>query len=222
MVEVTVFTEGQTEEGFIKQVIAPSVRNLNIFVKPQTLNTSRDSKGGAVSYERLKFNARNTLRQNPNGILTTFLDYYGLDTDFPGFQGSQIKADIFQKVKHLEDELHADIINYVGCVPANFKPHIQPHEFEGLLFSDSVSLTSTEPQWASHQQEVADVIGQFDSPEHINNGFETKPSARLCSILEPKYKKTRHGPIIASRIGLDVMERECFHFKTWMDWLRGL
>lgn len=222
MIEVTVITEGQTEEGFIKQVIAPSVRHLNIFVKPQTLRTSKDSCGGAVTYDRFKYNARNTLRQKPDGILTTFIDLYALDTDFPRFAEANDKANVYQKVNHLEESLHHDIVSCIGCRPERFRPHIQPYEFEGILFSDSELLVSTEPEWVHFKLQIENVKNQFESPEHINDGYETKPSSRLGRILRPTYKKTRHGPIAAKRIGLDVIERECAHFHDWMEWLRRL
>ena len=86
MVEVIVFAEGPTEEKFIKQLVAPALRHLQVFIKPQTLNTSQTAKGGAVTFDRLKFNARNTLRQHPDAVLSTFLDLYALDTDFPAFE----------------------------------------------------------------------------------------------------------------------------------------
>ena len=50
MVEVIVFAEGQTEEKFIKQVVAPALRHLQVFVKPQTLNTSQNARGGAGKF----------------------------------------------------------------------------------------------------------------------------------------------------------------------------
>lgn len=34
MVEVIVFAEGPTEEQFIKRLVAPAVRHLQVFVKP--------------------------------------------------------------------------------------------------------------------------------------------------------------------------------------------
>nr|VFK22030.1 MAG: hypothetical protein BECKLPF1236A_GA0070988_103291 [Candidatus Kentron sp. LPFa]VFK26313.1 MAG: hypothetical protein BECKLPF1236C_GA0070990_1003321 [Candidatus Kentron sp. LPFa] len=54
--EVVVIAEGQTEEQFIKQVVAPALRPLAIYLKPRLL-----PKGGAVSFDRLKRHARNTL-----------------------------------------------------------------------------------------------------------------------------------------------------------------
>lgn len=220
--EVIVITEGQTEEAFIKHVIAPSVHNQNIFVKPLLLNTSKDSKGGALNYDRFKFNARNTLRTKGSPVVTSFIDLYALDTQFPGVQHIHALNNVYQKVDILEQELSAAIIEYVGCSSDRFRPHIQPYEFEGILFSDCESLISVETDWQESQQEIQSVINAFESPEHINNSYETKPSARLKNILTPKYKKTRHGPIIAKSIGLNVIESKCLHFKSWMDWLRGL
>ncbi|MBE0494722.1 MAG: DUF4276 family protein [Thiomicrospira sp.] len=221
-IEVTVFTEGQTEEGFIKNVVAPSLRHLNVFVKPQTLNTSKKSRGGAVSYDRLHFNARNTLLQKTNSVLTTFLDFYGLETNFPNFEECQGLTDIFDKVNCLENSLQINIIQSLNCKPERFKPYIQPHEFEGLLFSNSNALVSIESEWSRFQPAIDQVIGQFKTPEHINDGYSTKPSARLSAILKPTYKKTRHGPIIAKAIGIETIESQCSHFKEWMDWLRSL
>ena len=222
MVEVTVFTEGQTEEHFVKQVIAPSVRPLEIYVKPLTLKTSMESRGGAISYDRLKFYARNTLRSNSEGVLTTFLDLYGLNTDFPGSADAQARPDVYKKVAYLEKALHENIVKYVKCRAEQFKPHIQPYEFEGLLFSNTSVLASTEPEWRVLEANLAKVRKQFTSPEHINDSYDTKPSKRLEDILQPTYKKTRHGPIAAKQIGLQTIERECEHFHSWMDWLRGL
>lgn len=222
MVEVIVFAEGSTEEKFIKQIIAPALRQLHVFVKPQMLNTSQNAKGGAISYDRLKFNARNTLRQNPAVVLSTFLDLYALDTDFPEFGNAKKKLNMYARVACLQNALHEAIVADVGCRPERFLPHIQPYEYEGLLFSDVESLSTVEPTWTQSLCELIKVRKSVDTPEHINDGYETKPSKRLEDLLHPKYKKTSHGPRAAERITLEVIERECLHFKTWMESLRGL
>ena len=222
MLEVIVFTEGQTEEQFIKRVVAPLFNTHQIFLKPQTLKTSQDAKGGAVSFDRLKLNARNTLHQKPDAILTTFLDLYALDTSFPNFAEAKQYADVYARTETLETALHQSIVEYVQCRPERFIPHIQPYEFEGLLFSDVDSLVLAEPSWKGYLAKLKQVRGNFDTPEHINDSYETKPSKRLEDILSPKYKKTRHGPLAAQKITLSVMEQECAHFRGWMDKLRGL
>jgi len=222
VLEVIVFTEGQTEEQFIKRIVAPVFSPSQIFIKPQTLNTSQDARGGAVSFDRLKLNARNTLRQKPEAILTTFLDQYGLDTSFPNFVDTKQFADVYVRTTALETALHQAIVEYVGCRPERFIPHIQPYEFERLLFSNVEALVLTEPSWNNALARLKAVLDDFETPEHINNSYETKPSKRLENILVPKYKKTRHGPLAAEKITLHVMEDKCVHFKSWMTNLRGL
>lgn len=222
MVELTVFAEGQSEEQFIKRVVAPALKGLQIFAKPQTLRTSQDSRGGAVTFDRLKFNARNTLRQNPNMVLTTFIDLYGLDTSFPAFDDAKTKLDVYARVSCLEAGLHAAIVAHASCHLNRFIPHIQPYEFEALLFSDVPALCRTEPEWKKYSKQLTKICKSFPTPEHINDSYETKPSRRLEKILQPKYKKTRHGPLAADQISLNVMEEQCPHFHEWMNRLRSL
>ena len=222
MVEVIVFAEGQSEEQFIKQVIAPSLRHQQIYLKAQTLKTSQQGRGGAVTFGRVKFYARNALRQYPNAVLSTFFDLYGLDTDFPEFDEAKQLADTAQRVTKLERALHAAIVAHAGCREERFIPHIQPYEFEGLLFSDVNALSMTEPRWQSRLNDLQAIRNAFPTPEHINDSFETKPSRRLEDLLEPQYRKTRHGPLAAGRVTLATMEEECQHFRSWMAKLRNL
>ena len=223
MVEVIVIAEGVTEEAFIKQLLAPALRPLQIFVKPVMLKTSKDAKGGAVSFDRLKLNVRNTSRQHPRAVITTLLDLYGLATNFPGFAVAQKLPDVYQRVLALEAALHQSIVAHVGCRSEQFLPHIQPYEFEGLLFSDVVELCNTEVAWSDGLTALLKVRADSETPEHINDGFDTKPSKRLEHLLHhPGYRKALHGPKAAERITLAVMERECVHFGAWMNWLRRL
>lgn len=222
MVEVIVFTEGTTEEQFIKRLVAPALRHLQVFVKPQLLKTSQEARGGAINFDRLKLNARNTLRQKPDAVLTTLLDLYGLDTSFPGFAQAKTMPDLDSRVRHLNAALTQEILSYVGCRSERFIAHIQPYEFEGLLFSDPQALAQTEPGWQGRLAQLTAVRAAFPTPEHINDSYETKPSRRLEQLLQPGYKKTRHGPLAAERVSLAAMERECPHFRGWMESLRRL
>jgi len=222
MVEVIVIAEGQTEEKFIKQLIVPALRHLQVYIKPVLMNTSQSAKGGAVSFDRFKFNARNTLRQSENSVLSTFLDLYALDPDFPAFDEAKGKATVYDRVRCLEAALHEAIVTHVGCRPDRFLPHIQPYEFEGLLFSNVEVLITVEPTWSASLKSLRKVRDAVETPEQINDGYDTKPSKRLEELLYPKYMKTTHGPRAAERITLSVIEQECSHFKAWMDTLRGL
>jgi Domain of unknown function (DUF4276) len=222
MVEVIVFAEGPTEEQFIKRLVAPALHHLQVFVKPQLLKTSKEASGGAINFDRLKINARNTLRQKPEAVLTTLLDLYGLDTGFPDFDEAKKKPDMPSRVHCLNMALHRELVAYVGCRPERFIAHIQPYEYEGLLFSDTHALVRTEPDWSACLSELVAVRTAFQTPEHINDSYEKKPSKRLEQLLKPGYKKTRHGPLAAEQVTLATMERECRHFHDWMNALRNL
>ncbi len=225
MLEVIVFVEGQTEERFIKEMIAPVFRAQQVFLKPNLLKTSPDAAGGALTFDRLKLNARNKLRENPKVVLTTFMDLYKLDTDFPDFEQSKRKPNVYSRVESLENALHQAIVQYVDCSPERFIPYIQPYEFEGLLFSDVNALASSVPGWQPALKKLQTIRDDFPSPEHINDSYETKPSERLKTIFNntyPKYKKVSHGALIAEKITLPVIERECRHFREWMEKLRAL
>jgi len=222
MLEVIVFAEGQTEEQFLKRVVAPSLHSRQIYVKAFTLQTSQQGRGGAISFDRLLHNAKNTLKQHREAILSTFLDLYGLDTDFPEFAAAKAMGGLTERVRRLEEAMHQAVVNHVHCRPERFIPHIQPHEFEGLLFADVQALSSTEPRWANYLEKLQAVRNQFETPEHINDSYETKPSRRLESLLRPGYKKVRHGPLAAGRVTLATMEAECPHFQSWMAKLRAL
>lgn len=173
MVEVIIFAEGVTEEKFIKKLVAPALRPLQIFMRPQMLNTSQNARGGAVTFDRLKFNARNTLRQHPTAVLGTFLDLYALATDFPAIQEARRLSDVYRRVACLEAALSETIVAYVECRPERFLPHIQPYEFEGLLFSDVDALSAIEPTWSKSLAALTKVRAGFESPEHINDGFDS-------------------------------------------------
>ena len=220
--EIIVFCEGQTEEQFIKRVVAPTFRHSSIYLKPLTLKTSKDASGGDVSFDRLKINARNTLRQYPNAFLTTFLDLYKLNTDFPNYDLSKTRTGVYNKLECLEFALHTAIVSHVGCRPERFIPYIQPYEFEGLLFSDVSALVSVEPAWQSSAAILFKIRQQAETPEHINDGFETKPSSQLEKTLNPKFRKKLHGSLAAEKITLSVIENECKHFSEWMAKLRNL
>ncbi|OOH90655.1 hypothetical protein BMT54_04260 [Pasteurellaceae bacterium 15-036681] len=222
MIVVYVFAEGQTEERFIKDVVAPSLSYSGIYLKPMLIPTSKSAKGGAVSYERFLKHATHILKQQNDTYLTSFLDFYQLDSHFPKFDELDKQNGIYNKIQHLETAFHADLISKVGCRAERFIPHIQPHEFEALLFSDVNKFSDVEPEWSSHISKLEGICKQYENPEHINNSFATAPSKRLENLLIPKYRKTRHGPLLAQSITLDVIESKCPHFKEWMDKLRKL
>lgn len=219
--EVYVIAEGATEERFIKDVIAPSFRPNAVYIKPILMPTSKKQAGGGINFDRFLLNVRNTLWQYPNAVVTTMFDLYALSPSFPFVAEAASINDVYQKVSLLEKGMHDHVIKVLKCEEKRFIPYIQPYEYEGLLFSDIEALISVEGDWKYSQAILQSIIDSVPTPEHINDGYHTKPSARL-KILSPKYKKTRHGPLIAKQIGLPVIEQRCKHFSDWIQTLRSI
>jgi hypothetical protein len=223
MIRVYVICEGPTEETFIRDVIAPLLAPQNIFLTARLIATSKGHKGGVLRYERVRCFVINSLKEDDNAVITTFFDLYALHNCFPGFEGCQKITDVYQKVNHLEKAFKDDIAQNNSSFAQRFLPYIQPYEFEGLLFTDIEKLTGIEPSWKSAATKLNSVRSAFASPEHINDGFETKPSARLQKHLSsPSYHKILHGILAIESIGIDPLLTECQHFQQWYYQLNNL
>lgn len=223
MSRVVVVCEGETEEEFVRDVLAPGFNSIGLYLEPQMVNTSPGHRGGALNYDRVRLHLRNTLRQKSTPVVTTLFDLYRLDKRFPGFEQSRAIPDLGQRLDVLRRELHADVVAAAGCRPDRFIPYIQPYEFEALLFSDVLTLTRIEPGWQAATAALTAARAAADSPEHINDRPETKPAAHLeRELSNPGYRKRRHGPIAAQKIGLAKIEAECAFFSAWLEQIRTL
>ncbi len=215
MTHIIVIAESQTEETFVRDVLAPVFVPQGIVLRTWLIATSTTSKGGALVYSRVQKHLIQTLKQWRTAYVTTFFDLYALDKAFPGYPLSQQKRDVYERLSVLEKAFHDDIVQKAACRPERFIPHIQPYEFEGLLFANTDALIEVEPEWQQYRLELAAIRQKVSNPELINDGPETHPSIRLQRILSPSYRKTRHGPLATQRIGLDRIKQECPHFAAW-------
>jgi hypothetical protein len=154
--------------------------------------------------------------------VTTLFDLYGLKPDFPGVDAARARNDPFQKCGNIEQALAAAVLEASGCRADRFLPHIQPYEFEALLFSDVTLFARVQPEWRRFENELREVREAAETPEHINDGPQTHPSARLTGLLEPRYKKPLHGGRIAASIGLARIREECRHFDAWLTKIESL
>jgi hypothetical protein len=222
MIEVVVVGEGQTEETFVRDVLAPRLAEQEIFVQPRLIATSRQSRGGALNRDRVLRSLRNTLRERADVYVATFFDLYGLAPDFPGRAEAHALTDPLARASAIEARLVDAVVAEAQCRADRFVPHIQPHEFEALLFSNPDALVDVEPAWLSAAEPLRAAKAAATSPEHINGGVDTHPSARLRALLRPAFDKVLHGPRAAQRIGLECMREECRHFGQWLSRLEAL
>lgn len=221
MKTVILVGEGQTEENFVKQVLAPDLAMRNVYVKPLLIRTSRTAKGGALNRQRVLRFLRNTLRERPDTYVTTLFDLHKIPTDFPGVNESSGDPDPIARARSIETAFGREVVEYAGCRSDRFIPHIQPYEFEGLLFSDPSKFAEVESRWSAFTAKLQSMRDSVPSPEHINDDVQTHPSERL-KVLNPRYRKVRHGSLVTKAIGLDRIRKECLHFNQWLTSLEAL
>ena len=222
MTEIIIVCEGQTEEAFVNRILRQHFTHQDKFVQPRLIPTSQRAKGGALSRQRVLRYLRNTLRQRQDTYVTTFFDLYSLRPDFPGQSEAAADSDPIERATAIEVRLQETVLEEAKCLPGRFLPHIQPYEFESLLFSDIGQFSEAEPAWKPFISHLEAARQSAATPEHINDGIETHPSARLQSLLHPRYNKVRHGVAVSSRIGLDRIRAECHHFNKWIARMEAL
>jgi hypothetical protein len=100
-----------------------------------------------------------------------------------------------------------------------FLPYIMLHEFEAVLFTDLEALE--EVVGVSPDFRKLGDWQRFSSPEEINDGKDTHPSARLGKAYKG-YRKALHGPQVAMQIGLERIRQKCLHLDEWIRKLEAL
>ena len=222
MTEIIIACEGQTEEAFVNRILRQHFTHQDKFVQPRLIATSQRAKGGALSRQRVLRFLRNTLRERQDTYVTTFFDLYALRSDFPGQSEATAHSDPIERATAIEVRFLETVLEEAKCLPGRFLPHIQPYEFESLLFSDIERFSEADPAWKPFISHLEAARQSATTPEHINDGLETHPSARLQSLLRPRYNKVRHGMVVSSRIGLSRIRAECHHFNKWISRMEAL
>ncbi len=207
---VYIIVEGQTEEEFVLTSLRPYFNSLEIYdIRPILLGTTRNNKGGNLKFSRFKSNVSRLLKSEKDIIVTSLIDFFRIEKDFPQFQKSLEITDKQNRVSFLEIAM-SEKINH-----SRFIPYIQLHEFEGLLFSDKIGIEYIPNIPQKNREKLVKIIEEFPNPELLNDGAETAPSKRLLNLI-PGYKKTLHGPLIADEIGIPKIISKCPRFNAWL------
>ncbi len=218
MTRVYIVVEGQTEEGFVKDVLAETFWPRNISLRPIILGPP-GHKGGRTSYDRVWRDVVKLLRQDQAVCCSTMVDYYGLGRGFPGTpaDGNLSSA---EKVRRIQKAMRDDICSRIPGMRAEtrFVPYVQLHEYEGLLFSDPAAFANALgfPQLVREFQVIR---GSFPTPEDIDD--RNAPSKRVLLVC-PSYSKPTDGVIAARAIGIAKMRQECPNFRHWVEELEAL
>lgn len=215
-----VLVEGQTEERFVDECIAPHLLPARLALIPTVVKTKRvvggaAHKGGVLHYGQVRRDLDLLLHDSGAAVITTLIDYYRLPNDFPGM-ADRPSGSPQKRVSHVEVAWS----RVVG--DRRFVPHLVLHEFEAWVYADPTRL---EP-WIFDDDptvvtEIAKVAAAHASPEDIDEGFETAPSKRLIRVFAA-YQKTLHGPLAVSAVGLERVRTACAHFDRWLGRLEAI
>ena len=142
-VRVNVVVEGETEEGFVKRVLAPYLSERDVHPTARRVLLSRKGgrprRGGLRSYHHPRLDIITWLKQDVRAYCTTMFDLYALPGDFPGMDRAR-SGPAQEKVNELETAFAANIGAGLPDGPKRFIPYLQLHEFEALLFADVAKL----------------------------------------------------------------------------------
>ena len=213
---VNILFEGQTEETFVRELLAPHLAGFEVWLKPRIVETSKGHKGGAVSYAKIVRQVKLWCLQDQSAQVTTLFDVYGLPADFPGVSTWNAGLPAQPQVVALEATLAASVGQ------PNLIPYLQLHEYEALLFSDlnAFAYADVPLRTIAHWQAE---LAQFAGPEDVNNSPTSAPSKRLIARW-PAYgtSKPVHGTLIALQIGLPAIRAKCPRFDDWVNRLEAL
>ncbi len=216
MARLLIHVEGQTEETFVNEVLAPHLYTCGLHSVGARLLGGR---GGIRGWDAARRDLLRHLRHDRDCFHTTMVDYYALpQTGQRAWPGRHAAGSLTfdRKATSVAQAILDDLANELGDTLElrRFIPFVTMHEFEALLFSDCARFGNAigRPDLVSQFQAIRD---QFATPEEINDSSITAPSKRITALV-PGYEKPLLGTLAAMEIGLEKMRAECPHFHRWL------
>ena len=222
MSRLLILVEGQTERGFVNDVLAPHLLGFGVFARA-TMIKARGS--GIVSWEGALNRIIRLLKQDSGQIVSTMVDYYGMPPNWPGRDTTPPSGSTPSQIAEpIERAMLAAVGRDMGgdFNPSQFVPYVMMHEFEAMLFSDCAAFGDGigRCDLAGKFQAIRD---EFATPEAIDDSPNNAPSKRIEALMcRPRYQKRLMGPLAAQRIGLAAIRKECLHFGDWLEQLERL
>ena len=210
--------EGQTEQTFVRDILAPELGTKSIFLCPALIG--KPGHKGGNKFETAQNDIGRFLKQRNDTYVSTFFDFFRLDPHWPGLAKAKTFNSSGKRAEHIEKETHKEIARLFPKVNVanRFIPFVAMYEFEALLFSNASTLADK----INVKKQLIDAIrNEYNSPEEINDGPKTAPSKRLITLC-PGYRKIAMGKDIAEAIGIQTIRAECPHFDSWLGRLEGL
>lgn len=213
---ISILVEGQTEESFVNDVLAPHLQGFQLQITPIIITTKRTKsgikhKGGDVRYPKFEKEVRNLLKDSNVICVTTMIDFYGLRSvqDFPKYAEIP-RGTPHERIQFLEKAIQEDINH------KRFLPYFSLHEIEALLF---VMPSVTENFFGIQPTSLELIRNGFKTPEDIN--MDEPPSHRLYDLY-PKYGKVSELVQALEKVPLSEIRAQCLHFSQWLTQLEAL
>ena len=226
MSDLAIIVEGQTEQTFVRDVLAPHLGAFGVQAWAR-LPGRVHRRGGVPAWQAVRGDVLRTLKERRGRYCSTMFDFNGMPIDWPGREAAAA-LEVAQRGEKVEGALLDDVAQHGGddFDRSLFIPYVQVHEFEALVFSKvevlGVTLSPLCSKGRDKLMEALDrVLTEAGDPEAINDRPQCAPSKRIMDEV-PGYRKALHGPIVASRIGLEAIRGACHHFNSWLERLESL
>lgn len=221
-VRLLVHVEGETEESFVNEVLAPHLLDhgyTRVAARLFGNARQRDRRGGVRSWKTVRGDITKHLAGDSRSFVALMADYYGMpgagDKAWPG-RLDAAKVPHSGKAPSVEALLLDDVAEAMGpkLDKRRFIPLVLMHEFEALLFSDCAAFARGIGR-SSLQGKLQAIRDGFTSPEEISDSPNTAPSKRVEGLV-PGYQKPLQGTLAALEIGLPTIRAACPHFADWL------
>lgn len=210
MIKLLVLVEGQTEELFVKRVLAPYLSRYLISCFPKLVITKANFKGGLATWGKAKNHLEHLFQSEPTAFVTTMFDFYRFPSDLAVAAQPATSSAVERAVA-----IESAMLNSFSYAKQRFIPYLMVHEFEALLFTSPETIAAHFEPDAAKQTAYTFALSSIGLPEAINHGAETHPAKRLKNMFKA-YGKTTDGIALAERIGIEKMLSACPHFAAWI------
>ncbi len=168
MTRLAIVVEGETEEEFVKQVLAKYLYSCGVISNAIMPRRRGITSGGALPINQPANQMYKLCRHFD--FITSLFDLYG----FPGRPSGESVEGLERRINEEVDRLFGD-----DWDRSRVFAYVQKHEFEGLLFSDVGVFTHVPNVSQRSIRSLEDIRACFPTPEDIDDGPTTAPSKRI-------------------------------------------
>jgi Domain of unknown function (DUF4276) len=217
--QIAVLVEGQTEQAFVFNVLAPHLQRFGIHAQPIVVQTSRTPAGfkrsGGGRWSHYARDLKRLLAATQYSVVTTMIDFYGYPKDAPGSaccSRPHVPRDcVARRVNAMAEEIG----------DRRFTPYLVLHEFETMIFGAAIGSSRLLGNASVAEALRAEAAKVGDDVELIDDNPETSPSKRIATHW-PTYTKVTDGVAVVEEVGLPVVMDACHGLRAWIQQLETL